>query len=353
MKKERDEITDLFRSRLCDAEMPVRDGFWEELEKDFPPAPAVRRKIYPYRFAAAAAVLLVLLCVSAAIWLFSPKDEIEGAFTQLAVTSGQGGAMNKDVAKETFSFAKISPAVAKLRSASPVPATESEEEDSISVSFSFSFSVSATTNHRRPNNNPYDSNRYVAMNGETNSHSSAADDVENPSFSSIKNTSKGWYLGASALAVSSAMGKGYKMPVTVGLNVGKQLTGKWSIESGVNYTLLRSDAGNEQQKVQYLGIPVKVNYTCIDTKKVDLYLSGGGMLEKCISAKRGDESLSAKNIQASLMAAAGVQYKINKNVAVFAEPALAYNFDNGSSVQTIRKEKPLNFNLLCGVRVLY
>lgn len=353
MKKERDEITDLFRSRLCDAEMPVRDGFWDDLEKDFPSPPVVRRKIYPFRFAAAAAVLLVLLCVSAAIWLFSPKDEIEGAFSRVAVVSGQGGALNKDVVKETFSFAKISPAVAKLRPAAPV-IVAGDEEDSISVSFSFSFSMSATTNRRNHNNNPYHSNQYVAMNGgEPDTYSSATDGETGNLAAPLKNVSKGWFAGASALAVTSAMGKGYKMPVTVGVNIGKQLSDKWSIESGLNYTLLRSDAGNTQQKVQYVGIPLKVNYTYLDTKKVDLYLSGGGMLEKCISAKRGEESLSAKNIQASLMASAGVQYKINKNVAVFAEPVLAYNFDNGSSVRTVRQEKPLNFNLLCGVRVMY
>lgn len=34
MKRENDEITDLFRSRLGHAEMTVREGFWEELNED-------------------------------------------------------------------------------------------------------------------------------------------------------------------------------------------------------------------------------------------------------------------------------------------------------------------------------
>ena len=38
MKKENDEITDLFRTRLADAGMTVRDGFWEELSQDIPVA---------------------------------------------------------------------------------------------------------------------------------------------------------------------------------------------------------------------------------------------------------------------------------------------------------------------------
>ena len=43
MKKENDEITDLFRTRLADAGMTVRDGFWEELSQDIPVACQHRR----------------------------------------------------------------------------------------------------------------------------------------------------------------------------------------------------------------------------------------------------------------------------------------------------------------------
>lgn len=354
MKKESDEITDLFRSHLCGAEMPVRNDFWDELEKDLPPFPIVRRKIYPFRVAAVAAVLLVLVGMSAAIWLFSPKDEIENAFTQIAVTSGQGGTLGKDMVKETFSLAKVNPARGKLLSVTPVSLAEDERDDSVSVSFSFSFSVSTTTTHGRQNaNNIYDSNQYIVMNEEVVDSSFGKQNIEKSSPAVTKKASKGWTVGVSALAISSAIKKQFKMPVTVGLNIGKQLTDKLGLESGLNYTLLRSNIGNQQQKIHYVGIPLKVNYTYVDTKKVDFYLSGGGMIEKCVAAKRGDESLSTNNIQTSLMASAGVRYKINKNVAVFAEPTLAYNIDNDSSVRTIRQEKPLNFNLLCGVRVLY
>lgn len=80
MKKENDEITDLFRSRLRNAEMTVRDGFWEELNSEMM-VRSHHRKVVFFRVAAAASVLLVLAASSAAFWFFSPKAEIEEAYS--------------------------------------------------------------------------------------------------------------------------------------------------------------------------------------------------------------------------------------------------------------------------------
>mgnify|MGYP000236653069 CR=1 FL=1 len=52
MKRENDEITDLFRSRLGNAEMTVRDGFWEELNSEVM-VRCHRRKVFFFRVAAA------------------------------------------------------------------------------------------------------------------------------------------------------------------------------------------------------------------------------------------------------------------------------------------------------------
>ena len=56
MKKENDEITDLFRTRLADAGMNVRDGFWEELSQEIPVACQQRRRLLLFRVAAAASI---------------------------------------------------------------------------------------------------------------------------------------------------------------------------------------------------------------------------------------------------------------------------------------------------------
>lgn len=53
------------------------------------------------------------------------------------------------------------------------------------------------------------------------------------------------------------------------------------------------------------------------------------------------------------MGALGAQYNINRKVGVYVEPGIAYYFDDGSSVQTIRKENPCNFTLQAGLRLSY
>ena len=42
--------------------------------------------------------------------------------------------------------------------------------------------------------------------------------------------------------------------------------------------------------------------------------------------------------------------KITEKLGIYAEPGVVYYFDDGSNVNTIRKEHPFNFNIQLGVR---
>lgn len=139
MKKENDEITELFRTRLADAGISVRDGFWEELSQDIPVACQHHRRILLFRVAAAASVLLVLAASSATFLYFSPKEEMEEAFTKIAVTNG--GQMDGDGIRVNQLPLPVEPVLPK-----PTPKSfgmlsqRVEEEDSLSITFSMSFS---------------------------------------------------------------------------------------------------------------------------------------------------------------------------------------------------------------------
>lgn len=132
-----------------------------------------------------------------------------------------------------------------------------------------------------------------------------------------------------------------------GLSVRKGLAKGFSLETGLTYTLLSSDAklaGEEQQieqKLHYVGIPLRANWNFLDKKLVTLYVSGGGMVEKCVYGKLGSEKETVKPLQFSVSGAVGAQMNATKRLGIYVEPGVAYYFDDGSDIQTIRKENRL------------
>ena len=66
--------------------------------------------------------------------------------------------------------------------------------------------------------------------------------------------------------------------------------------------------------------------------------------------ERSQEGLSVKPLQWSVSSAAGMEYRLWKGIGLYAEPGVTYHFRNSSGVETIYREKPLNFNIRLGLR---
>ncbi len=151
----------------------------------------------------------------------------------------------------------------------------------------------------------------------------------------------------------------HRQPISFGLSVRKGLAKGFSLETGLTYTLLISDvklADEEQQieqKLHYIGIPLRANWSFLNKKFVTLYVSGGGMVEKCVYGKLGSEKETVKPLQFSVSGGVGMQFNATKRLGFYVEPGVAYYFNDGSDVQTIRKENPFNFNIQAGVRLTY
>lgn len=164
------------------------------------------------------------------------------------------------------------------------------------------------------------------------------------------------YLAQKNRQVSSVK---HKQPVSVGISIRKELPKGFSIETGLTYTYLASDivfennANTLNQKLHYVGIPLRANWNFFDRKNFTLYLAAGGTIEKCVYGKIGYEKRTVKPFQYSAFTAIGAQYNISRRVGIYAEPGFAYFFDDGSEVETIRKENPCNLNLQAGIRLTY
>ena len=157
----------------------------------------------------------------------------------------------------------------------------------------------------------------------------------------------------------------YNIPFSFGFSVKKRLTDNFYLESGAFATrlvtsFLMDDENNsviDTHTLWYIGIPLKVNMSIISKKDYNFYFSAGGAVEKCVFSKYGEylfglNGLNARNIplQWSLNTTLGGQYNISKTISAFFEPGIVYYFDDGSTLATIRKEKPLNINLNAGLR---
>lgn len=145
----------------------------------------------------------------------------------------------------------------------------------------------------------------------------------------------------------------HRLPVSVGLSVRKNLGKGFSVETGLMYTFLSSDINNMVQKLHYLGIPLRVNWNFVDTRNFIVYLSAGGALEKCVYGKLGHEKQTVKPVQWSVLGAMGAQYNLSRRWGLYVEPGVSYYFDDGSPVQTIRKERPCSFTIQAGLRLSY
>lgn len=166
----------------------------------------------------------------------------------------------------------------------------------------------------------------------------------------------------------------HRLPVHAGASVAYRINNRVSIEAGIAYSYLSADIheGSDSyyfagdQSLHYIGIPVGVRVRAISWKNFDIYVGAGFEAEKCVSGSLkksyvingqtrddGRESISIRPLQWSVNATAGVQYNISSQIGIYAEPGLSYYFDNGSDIETIYSEKPLNFSLNVGLRISF
>lgn len=151
----------------------------------------------------------------------------------------------------------------------------------------------------------------------------------------------------------------HKQPLSFGFSLRKELAKGFSVETGLTYTYLASDvrfvgsSDKVDQKLHYLGIPLRANWNFIDKKTFTMYVSTGGAMEKCIYGKIGSKNETVKPLQFSLIGAVGAQYNVSNRVGLYLEPGVSYFFDDGAQVETIRKENPFNFTLQAGIRLTY
>lgn len=164
----------------------------------------------------------------------------------------------------------------------------------------------------------------------------------------------------------------HRIPFTVGVSVSRQLSPRWSVETGIRFSRLRSDSVADcmkwhreaVMKTTCIGIPLKVSYAFVRSHGLSVYGQAGICLdiplrsEKTVMFSYPDKGISlswkeglGRRVQWSGEIGVGIQYELVPHVSIFAEPSLRYYFPGGLPDGTVWTDRRLIFTVPFGVRI--
>ncbi|NDV78574.1 outer membrane beta-barrel protein [Dysgonomonas sp. 511] len=405
-----DKIKDLFASKLNSFEPEVPMSVWEGLEQILPfqtPSPQVeetsiqpdntpslKKKIYVAAGAVAAAIILG--------FLFIPNEE--NTIQKYEISTGDISPLQK--AHEDTPEAALEPDVRivlplrqKEKKADVAPEIEdfAHEEKIVEAKKT---EEKAARKRREPKANVHDKKILLLPEKDSKSHPYSvgisadanllADNVsQRGSDLLFSREVRGAAFHAALKDEGSEFKLKHKLPVSVGVTIGKQIYPRISLETGIVYTYLQSDITSnstlgikETQKFHYLGVPLSVNYTIYQLHKLKIYASIGGMVQKDISGKytsRMDvpnqfiaeflpesnkegiaapitephyikQSIDQDHLQFSVNARLGIAYPLYKNINLYGTFGGAYYFNAGNKYRTIYSDRKTQLNLNIGVK---
>ena len=150
----------------------------------------------------------------------------------------------------------------------------------------------------------------------------------------------------------------HHLPLSFGLSFRKEFAYGLSLDCGLNYTLLRSEVrlpySSEEvsQTLHFVGVPLRLNWQFVERGAFSAYLGAGGMVEKCVAARLGSESVGEEELQWSLAAAVGAQYRLGNHVALYFEPELSCYLTD-TELRTSRTDASPTLTLRLGMRFAF
>lgn len=162
----------------------------------------------------------------------------------------------------------------------------------------------------------------------------------------------------------------HEKPITFGLSMTKTINRKWNVETGLQYSLLKSEfiLGEDdyyvqkRQKIHYLGIPLRLSYKWFGANRWTAYTSAGIILNIPLSGKTDEQYVTGTVIpyseswhftppfQWTVGTGIGLQYNFTNNWGVYLEPTFSWHIPNGSTTRTIWTEHPFTITVPFGIR---
>lgn len=159
-------------------------------------------------------------------------------------------------------------------------------------------------------------------------------------------------------------------PITFGISLTKNIGKNWSLGTGIQYSLLKSNFTlgegeyfiNRVQKVHYLGIPLSISYKWFNSKNWSAYSSAGIIFNIPMYGKNNEQYVTGitvpykdswhfiPSVQWSVGVGTGLQYHFAPNWGIYLEPSFNWYIPNGSTIHTIWTEHPFSVTVPFGIR---
>lgn len=163
-----------------------------------------------------------------------------------------------------------------------------------------------------------------------------------------------YVLAANSLYPDAVSNYTHDLPLSLGLSVRLDLTPRLAVESGLEYTYLHSVeesvAGRLDQRLHFIGIPLRMETTLWTWDRLGFYAGIGGKVEKCVSASLGTVLCEESRLQWSAEAFGGIQYRLGSRVHLYFQPELSWYLTKTDLI-TCRTEHPLGLTLHAGLRL--
>lgn len=395
-EKDRDNIDDLFQSKLKDVEIDVTPQDWEMIA-DRLPSPV--RSISLYRRATywAAAAAVSLLMIMSGIYLFEKHPDSGDPIVQQI--ERQTEELKRPAYTAPPTATTVKPVIAKAARTTtinkeedvlPSGEREVEEVDQPPRAIEDERAISVTagddeTAGKAAVIESYPKQRRWGFGMGAGGVSVGASNIV-PSYLVSTMGLRGEDLllmnapsGGKALPKTDVH---HNKPLSFGLGVSYYLNSRFSLNSGLVYTYLSSDwQTNDEyrvktsQKLHFIGIPLGVTYKIAEWQRFNLYASAGVQMDMNVAGRQKGKlvrdalvsdvvidsevrSVREKKLLLSASAKVGVSYPVLRFLSAYAEAGAGYYFDNGSALfdkmstmPTIYSEKPLNLTLQAGFRL--
>lgn len=166
----------------------------------------------------------------------------------------------------------------------------------------------------------------------------------------------------------------HRQSIRLGVGVDYSFTPRWSVGSGLSYTVLRSDFETQSGETEarttrhlyYLGIPLQLQWKALEWKRLSINLHAGPMWEMAIAARENtrsyiggskwseqEERPSVRDTQWSLHGGIGVHYQLARHGALFLQPGVSWYFCGSGAVESWYTAHPVSPEFSFGYKFIF